>query len=55
MTMLKVEIAGETVSYRNAPDLTDKVQKLLQTLTGKRTAIETIPENLFFVISVVVK
>lgn len=40
MTMQKLDIAGLTVSYRNAPDLGGKVQQLIQNLKGKRAALE---------------
>ncbi len=46
MTTLKLDIAGLTINYRNAPDLSEKVQTTLQGLKGQRTAIENQAKEL---------
>jgi hypothetical protein len=38
--MLTIEIAGQKLMYKNAPDLNDKVQELLQEIRSKRTSLE---------------
>jgi len=46
MTTLKLDIAGLTINYRNAPDLTEKVQTTLLGLKGQRTAFENQAKEL---------
>ena len=38
--MLRIDIAGETLTYKNAPDLNDKVQSLLNEVKTKRAGVE---------------
>ena len=38
--MMKLEIAGQTITYRTAADLSRRVQERLETIRGRREIVE---------------